>query len=629
MNVLKTRTFERMNSQPAKLSTFVDKRHPSAKADAFAGCEFIRLMGLAFLLLIAAFPQIAYAQGATSFVNVTGVSVKRLPNAVVVRIETDGTVRFGGDLRDWIDFDHGFDLRATQSVRLRIAQARSKLPAYVPIDAYPLDGAVVSLGRSEFVNPFLADGNFGGSEPLVDVELRFAAPVIVRRFTVQPYRSIDFGGNLGPREASIELADNRRAIVVTIIPDRADLLGTQRLNRSPLAERKHKLSVVPLDAGTFRVEALHAPLREVLGEFAGVTGARFVARDELANFPVSLFLPRATTAEFLQTIQRVTNAGTREEEGALVLGRGDEFYATRSLPLFNLSPDAARLLFPDFLLPFLQPDRQNNALLAVQTPQMLDKIEAQLRQIDTPRAQFEVSAQFWELAATRDDDSALRLLRSLGGDRQSLNIETGETIVNISGGQTEQLSANLRLLSNRGRARLMGNPRVSVLSGARGTLFSGQTRFVQVLQNSGGGQRSIAVPLAIGAQLIVSPRGSNQQNDPIRLELAPRLSTVDDIEAGTGLPTLGLREVSGTLVVGEGDSVVLAGLDSDLDFSTRRRALGLLRSRRGNREVRALLVVVSARRTAWREARVGADGSIKHRWIALNPMAGRGEPLLR
>jgi len=128
------------------------------------------------------------------------------------------------------------------------------------------------------------------------------------------------------------------------------------------------------------------------------------------------------------------------------------------------------------------------------------------------------------------------------------------------------------------------------------------------------------LPLSIGAQLVVSPRGSNMLGDPIRLDIAPRLSTVDAIESGTGLPTLGLRELSGTLTVGENESVAFAGLDSDVDFGTKGRALRVVPSRRGSRELRALLVLVSARRLSWSEPRVGENGRTKRRWVAVNPM---------
>lgn len=579
---------------------------------------WFKWVALFFWLLLGMGGRPAEAQLATTFSNITGIKVTRLPNAVVVRIQTDGTVRFGGDYSDWTNNGNFYDLRETQSVRLRIVQARSKLPAYVPIDAYPLDGAAITLGRTPFTNPIFSNGASSDLQPLIDVELRFAVPVTISKFSVQPGR--DYGEYLGPREASIEMSNDRRAIVITVIPDRADLTAPQRLDRSPLSLRKHKLSVTPLENGSFRLEALHSPLREVLAQVTEATGTRFIARDEVADVPLSLLLPRTNMQEFLQVLQRTVNLGVREENGALLLGRGDDFFAAKSLPLFNLSPDSARLLFPDFLLPYLRPDRQNNSLLAVQTPLILNKIEAQLRRIDTPRAQFEISAQFWEIAKTKDTDTGIQLLRSIGGDQESANFETGEAFVRVQSGQKAQLNASLRLLSTQGRARLAGNPRISVLSGAPGSLFLGQTRYVQVVQNSGRGQYAIALPLNVGAELFVWARGSNTLHDPVGLYIAPRLSTVDDVEARTGLPTLGIRQLSGSLLIGEGDTVAFAGLESDIDFGAKRKALGFFPSTRSDREVRSLLVLVSVRRITWSEPRTTPDGRIKHRGVAINPL---------
>jgi len=128
-------------------------------------------------------------------------------------------------------------------------------------------------------------------------------------------------------------------------------------------------------------------------------------------------------------------------------------------------------------------------------------------------------------------------------------------------------------LRARGRAKLVASPFVTALSGQRGTLFLGQTRYIRILQNRYGGQISQALPLQIGTTLSVTPRGG-EGNDDVLLDIAPRVSTVDEIEAETGLPTLGI----------------------DFDSRTAGRALALFPSRRGAREQRALLVIVTARR---------------------------------
>ena len=516
----------------------------------------------------------AHAQLATSYLTVTGIKVKRLPNAVQVRVETDGSPRFGTDLGDIIDFSQGFSPRATQSFRIRIVGAISRLPAYVALDAYPFDAAVISPGRSEFERPYFTNGAYGQPEPRVDIEFRFAVPIIAQEFSVNiGDEGINFGQYADPLEYKVEPSRDGRAIVITVIPDRADLTGAAKLDRSPREGRTSQIDVTANADGTLRILALHAPLRELLEAASAQSGVPFLARADIATLDVSLFLPDATLPELLDALQTAYNIGGLIENGALVLGRGDEFLEARSLPLYNLAPDAARVLFPDFLLPFLRPDRLGNALVATGSPAILERIATDLKRIDVPRAQFEIEAQVWELSAQRDANIALALTRSIGRDRQTIDFGEGTASVRVESGQTDQLLANLQLLERRGRGRLRGAPRVTVLAGERGSIFLGQTRYILVLQQRGREQVSQALPLQIGTKLDVTARGSLDPADPISLTVAPSVSTVDALESGTSLPTLGIRQANSTIRVGPDQSVVIAGLESALDSDARGRAL--------------------------------------------------------
>ena len=538
----------------------------------------------------------ARAQQATSILTVTGINVKRLTNAIQVRIETDGTPKFGTDLNEL------FRRQSTQSLRIRVVGARARLPGFVPLDAYPLDGAVITPGNTEFENPYFSRGTNPRTQPSVDIEIRFVTPVQVQQFAVDPGRDgVQFGRYADPLEVAIEPSTDGRAIVLTVIPDRADLGGAARLDRSPVAQRNSGLAFGKRADGSFRVLALHAPLRQVLAGVSQITGTPFVARAEVADLDITLFLPAATPASLLETLRNSYDLGVINEDGVLVLGRGDEFLQAREFALDNLSPDAARLLFPDFLLPFLRPNRQSNALVATGPPAVLRRIAADLKTLDQPRAQFEIEAQIWELSASRDVNFALQLTRSLGRDRQTLDLATGQTSVTVGSGQTDQLLARLQLLARSGRGRLRAAPRVTALSGERGTIFLGQTRYVLVLQQRGNQQVSQALPLQIGTNLGVTPRGTLQKNDPIALDIAPRVSTVDSIEADTGLPTIGIREAQASLRVDSDQSVVVAGLNSDLDFSTTGKTLKVLPTRRADREQQQLLILVKARRVTAKE----------------------------
>ena len=550
-------------------------------------------IALAIFLLVAV-P--ARAQLATSYLTVTGIKVNRLTNAVQVRIETDGLPRFGTDLKDLI-YDEYFGPKPTQSFHVRIVGAISRLPTYVPIDAYPIDGAVISPGRTEFGRPFFTNGAGNQPEPRVDIEFRFATPVVTQQFAVNVGDDgIRFGQYADPLEFSLKPSSNGRAIVLTIFPDRSDLNGAARLDRSPVADRTSQLDISKNADGTLRVLSVHTPLRDLLEKAGAQSGVQFLARDDVAALDVSLFLPATSLAELLDTLQNSYNLGGRIENGALVLGRGDEFQEARSLPLFNLAPDAARLLFPDFLLAALRPDRRGNALVATGSPAILSRITADLKRIDAPRAQFEITAQIWEINSVRDVNVLLQLTRSVGRDRQTLDIGTGEASIRVERGQTDQLLANLQLLSSRGRGRLRATPRVTVLAGANGSIFLGQTRYVLVLQQRGSEQVSQALPLQIGTKLNVTARGSLNPDDPISLDVAPSVSTVDALENGTSLPTIGIREVNSTVLVDSDQSVIIAGLESALESETRGKALKVLPSRLSNREQQQLLILVKARR---------------------------------
>jgi hypothetical protein len=278
---------------------------------------------LTLFCLISFVAPSAQAQLAQSFLNVTGIKVNKLPNATQIRIETDGSAQFGTDLRDFVDLDAGWQPKPTQSVRIRIVGARSRLPAFVPLDAYPVDGAVVTLGREDFRDPHFSDRGWWQPEPRVQIELRFAAPIIVRRFVAETYRPIWFGEIIGPREALIEPSPDRRAILITIINDRADATAPARLDRSPRASRKSHLILGKRRNGHFRIDALHSPLRDVLSEVARLSGTKFSNARGCRRCRGVLVLPDATPSQLLAALQNGYGLGVVEENGATVVGRTD------------------------------------------------------------------------------------------------------------------------------------------------------------------------------------------------------------------------------------------------------------------------------------------------------------------
>jgi type II secretory pathway component GspD/PulD (secretin) len=117
------------------------------------------------------------------------------------------------------------------------------------------------------------------------------------------------------------------------------------------------------------------------------------------------------------------------------------------------------------------------------------------------------------------------------------------------------------------------------------------------LRRRGGQQNAQALKIQIGTLLTVRPLvGGSEKDGEILLELSPEVSSVDEIEAGTGLPTISLRNVSTTMRVRPGEVVLLAGLESQFETKTRRGPFGPWPGRREGRGRAALIFLVTATR---------------------------------
>ncbi|MBC8135942.1 MAG: hypothetical protein H8F28_08670, partial [Fibrella sp.] len=486
----------------------------------------------------------ASAQLTQSFYNITGIETKVLPNAVRITIQTDGDVKLGVDFKEYLDvvgdnFEDNIQvngMNARRSFRLRFAGARQKIPAFTEIAAYPVDSAVVRLSREPLVFPFFENGDDptqdGSGTPGVDLEIRFYVPIQVSYFT---FRFDDYYGwnfsypvVLKPGEASIVVAPDNRSVVITVITDRVEQYrNPDRIRRSPADKWNHSLRVTG-DEKQIKVEALHATLAETLTEIARVSGLSLQAQPDAAEADVNVFLPARSAEDNLRTLTSglglTLTARLPEQGGGFLVGRFGTSLSSERLPLVNLSADAARLLFPDFLLPYLRVDTELNALIATGSPALLARLKKDTALLDRAPVQVRVEAQAYELSYPEEDAYILR--GTINDGRVGFDSDAGQVTVALQSDQKESLEVRLNALIAKGRARLVARPHLTVMSGKRGTLFFGQTRFISILTNNYGGQTAEVIPLPVGTTLTVTPTTAGGDTD-ILLDLRPRFSTVD------------------------------------------------------------------------------------------------------
>lgn len=572
------------------------------------------------LLLLLVFVAPAKAQLARNFYYITRIESRVLPNAVQVIIRTDGVVQFGADLNEVFEINaNGSRVpRPITRLRLRFLRARAKLPSFNEVGAYPVDGAYVSPGRDALQTPYLS-GYQDPDDPATDVEMRFYVPVLLRK--LNPYgASGDVGTDdddnsggynftevLEALNVGIELGRDRRSVIITVISDRVDALQTPKLNRAPQRINRRLNIRATSTAGQFRFDILHQPLQRVLDTVGRVTGVPFVVRAESADTDISLLLPSATPQEFVETLVRAYSLSQAERPppegetiGGYEIGRGGDLDVSRRIVLNHLAPERARLLFPDFLLPRLRVDSARSSIIASGSPVLVERIAQDLQKLDRPHPQVKVEASVWEISNAESFDFAVRAAYNSGTGNKyggALDLGNGQASLVLDEAVTKSLSANLTALQVRNRARLAAKPYVVVASGETGTLFSGQNRFITVLQRRGGQQNAQALKLQIGTSLTVTPLVGGTENDSeILLQLLPEVSSIDEIEAGTGLPTISLRNVSTTMRVRPGESVLLAGLDSQIETNTRRGFFQPWPGRRDGKNRTILVFSVTAAR---------------------------------
>jgi type II secretory pathway component GspD/PulD (secretin) len=123
-----------------------------------------------------------------------------------------------------------------------------------------------------------------------------------------------------------------------------------------------------------------------------------------------------------------------------------------------------------------------------------------------------------------------------------------------------QWGVTLHGLEEKGRARILSNPSVSVLDGRQTALHTGDTiLYSRITSFQNGYPIYTTEELQVGINLTVNPRVS--PDGVITLTLSPSVSAVTGYV--NGLPTVTERTVVTTVQVKNGETAVIAGLVSD------------------------------------------------------------------
>ena len=134
------------------------------------------------------------------------------------------------------------------------------------------------------------------------------------------------------------------------------------------------------------------------------------------------------------------------------------------------------------------------------------------------------------------------------------------------GSITDEMAINLALsaLQDKGKSKVLACPKVATLNNEEARILIGQkVPFITTRVDVSGVATQTTEFIDVGTRLVVTP--TININRMITLKIKPEKSTVDEWRAAG--PVISTQEVETTVLIKDGETIVIAGLIDDRDIS--------------------------------------------------------------
>jgi type II secretory pathway component GspD/PulD (secretin) len=237
-----------------------------------------------------------------------------------------------------------------------------------------------------------------------------------------------------------------------------------------------------------------------------------------------------------------------------------------ALPLKYLKPsDAIKTIKTTFPEANLVADDRQNAAIVTGNEEAIAAVSALVAAIDVPGQQVMFEVRVADVTPT-DDTSNVGII--FGGIDIKGNPASGSTVYTFVN-RTITVNATLNLLVQKGSASILATPRLVTVNNHEASLLVGET-FPIVYFDARTGTQQVQFT-DIGVKLKLTPTiGSD---GAITADLHPEYSQI--VSFSNGFPVIGNRKVDSMLRVADGETIVLAGLLSDIRNQTITKIPGL------------------------------------------------------
>lgn len=236
---------------------------------------------------------------------------------------------------------------------------------------------------------------------------------------------------------------------------------------------------------------------------------------------------------------------------------------TERVRLNYISAEEAKRLLSEYYTPFVRFDPVTNSAVITAAPDLLQRIQSDIERIDRPAPQVEILAVVTEVS-----EEARRQL-GLDGEWKWAPDKREDRLYQLKFGPDGLLSAtlqtpyhyilaSLKQLVDSGQASIRANPRLTVLDGQTADIFVGEDRYFRIVAGEGTTAIARLESIKAGVSLKITPRIS--ETGEITLQVQPVVTDVTDQVGDDDLPVVSRRQVSTTVRVKDGETLVLGGL---------------------------------------------------------------------
>jgi hypothetical protein len=511
---------------------------------------------LAAILGSAVWP--AAAQRGPVYCNVTEIKSEQLSNGVRVTIVTDGQVQWDWDFEQMIADGSIIEVTEPWGTYYTLSGTFRRLPLR-------LVNAKSMLG-SGFVNI--------GKYPVSHVELSvpgWAKEGVGLEITVVNY--LDWRTGEGQRQHwrySFDLTqgEDGNSIVVLWFSDRFPPPPPAKTPEDLPSELE-----VAGSGGRLNLRAVNARLTEVTDAISRETGLPLTCAVD-SDLRVSAHLQQVQPEEAIRALSVGLGLGVgKTPDGGYVLAEGVEkaagygASARRTIPLHHLRAGEALDLLPNFLLGYMHPDEESNALVVAGPEWMLERVASDLARLDTPAPQVSVDVTVVEYTSAAALQQAISAGGLLGDWGVAVDTIAGELGFLRLEGLPRGWEALLQAKEAESATRLRSKATVNVGNGSVARIFAGQQRNI-VIETLERGTTAEVLPVDIGTSLQVQPLMG--EGEEVLLYLSAEAHTQAGADPVSGLPVIALRRAESTMRVRDGETVLVAGLRVNQEGEQRR-----------------------------------------------------------